>query len=379
MTSELQRLRIIHLAYEDPRQPGSGGGSIRTWEVNRRLAERHDISVITAGYPDAVERVEDGVRWIPLRPRTGGKVDRLAYFAQIGPTLHRWSHDLVVEDFSAPFSTAFSPLLTRAPVVASVQWMFAREMRRKYHLPFDWIERLGLRRYHDFITVSSWLAREVERRKPKAIIEPIPNGIDDVAFTIEPLRPQHLLFVGRLDQAQKGADLLLDVYARLCQRFEGPPPPLLIAGDGPDLGALAAQAERIGIAERVEFLGRVEGTEKFRLMAEAYAVLMPSRFETFGMVAAEALAVGVSLVAFDIGPMQEVAGGGGAFLVPPFDLDRFATVVLNLISDHNAHGQAREKGRAWAQRYRWDEIAMRQERHYLQTVERSNEQSARAG
>jgi glycosyltransferase involved in cell wall biosynthesis len=377
MTSGQPRLRIVHLAYEDPRQPGSGGGSVRTWEINRRLADRHDISVITAGYQDAVERIEDGIRWIPLRPRTGGKIDRLAYFAQVGPALHRWSHDLVVEDFSAPFSTAFSPLFTHAPVVASVQWMFAREMRRKYHLPFDWVERLGLRRYYDFITVSTWLAREVGRRKPKAIIEPIPNGIDEVAFRIEPQRPQHLLFVGRLDAAQKGVDLLLDIYARLCRRFDGSPPPLLIAGDGPDRDALVARAEQLGIADRVEFLGRVEGIEKFRLMAEAHAVLMPSRFETFGIVAAEALAVGVPLVAFDTGPLREVAGGGGASLVQPFELDRFTTVVLNVISEHDGRDRAREKGRAWAQRYRWDEIAMRQERHYLQTVERSIEQHAR--
>jgi glycosyltransferase involved in cell wall biosynthesis len=373
MTSEKQRLRILHLAYEDPRQPGSGGGSVRTWEINRRLADRHDISVIVAGYPGAVARIEDGVRWIPLGPRTGGKIDRIAYFAQVGPALRRWSHDLVVEEFSAPFSTAFSPIFTQAPVVASVQWLFAREMRRKYHLPFDWVERLGLRCYHDFITVSSWLAREVCRQKPKAVIEPIPNGIDDVAFTIEPLRPEHLLFVGRLDQAQKGADLLLDIYARFCQRFDGSPPPLLVVGDGPDRCALAARAERLGIAERVEFLGRVEGAEKYRLMAAAYAVLMPSRFETFGMVAAESLAVGVPLVTFDIGPLQEVVGRGGAFLVPPFDLECFTSIVLKLAADRDVHGQGREMGRAWAQRYRWDEIAMLQEQHYWRAVERANE------
>jgi len=379
MTYVTQRLQILHLAYEDPRQPGSGGGSVRTWEINRRLADRHDISVITAGYPGAVARVEDGVRWIPLRPRTGGKIDRLAYFAQAGPALHWRSHDLVIEDFGAPFSTAFAPLFTHAPVIASVQWMFAREMRRKYHLPFDRVEQFGIKRYDDFITVSSWLAREVGQRKPEAIIESIPNGVDDVAFTIEPTRPAHLLFVGRLDQAQKGADLLLDVYARLCQRSEGPPPPLLIIGDGPDRRALAAQAERLGLAARVEFRGRVEGVEKYRLMSAAFAVLMPSRFETFGMVAAEALAVGVSLVAFDIGPMREVVGGGGAYLVPPFDLDCFTSVVLNVITDRNAHVRARELGRTWAQRYRWDEIALRQERHYLQTVGRSNEKNARGG
>src|SRR6185437_11856109 len=175
------------------------------------------------------------------------------------------------------------------------------------------------------------------------------------AFRTEPMRPEHLLFVGRLDQAQKGADLLLDAYALLCQRFEGSPPPLLIAGVGPDRAALGARAKHLGIAERVVFLGRVEGAEKYRLMSAAYAVLMPSRFETFGMVAVETLAVGVPLVAFDVGPLPEVVGGGGAFLVPPFDLACFTEVALSVLTDRDGRERARKLGRRWAQRYRWDD------------------------
>ena len=85
------------------------------------------------------------MRWLPIGPRTGGKIDRLAYFALLGLIVSRLPHDLLVEDFSAPFSVGLSPLFTRRPVVASVQWMFARQMRAKYGLPFDWVERVGLR------------------------------------------------------------------------------------------------------------------------------------------------------------------------------------------------------------------------------------------
>jgi hypothetical protein len=54
----------------------------------------------------------------------------------------------------------------------------------------------------------------------------------------------------------------------------------------------------------------VEGPEKYQLMADAHAVMMPSRHETFGMVAVESLAAGGPPVAFDVGPLREVAGGG---------------------------------------------------------------------
>ena len=150
-------MRILHLGYEDPAQPGSGGGSVRTWEINRRLSAEHEITVLVAGYPGARPRVEEGVRWEPLWPRTGHKVDRLAYFALLGPAILSHPHDLLVEDFGAPFGPGLSPLYTRRPVVASVQWLFAQQMREKYRLPFDKVQRWGMKMYGEFIVVSEWL------------------------------------------------------------------------------------------------------------------------------------------------------------------------------------------------------------------------------
>ncbi len=364
-------LRILHLAYEDPQQPGSGGGSVRTREINRRLSRRHDITALVAGYPHASRRDEEGVHWRHTWPHSGGKIDRLAYFAQVGPMIRREAYDLIVEEFGAPFSTALAPLYTRRPVVASVQWMFAAQMRTKYRLPFDWVERLGLRLYRDFITVSAWERKQIRERRPNVLVESIPNGVDDGAFSVERAEPTHLLYLGRLDVVQKGGDLLLDSYAQLLRRTGGGCPPLLVVGDGPDGQQMMERAERLGIDRRVDFRGRVDGVEKFHLMAQSHAVLMPSRFETFGIVAAEALAVGVPLVTFDVGPLREVAGGGGARLVPAFDLDAFTNEVLNVIGDRVKRERAYWDGRAWAERYRWDAITQRQEAHYLRAVERS--------
>jgi glycosyltransferase involved in cell wall biosynthesis len=357
-------MHILHLAYEDPAQPGSGGGSIRTREINRRLAGRHTITALVANYPGAQQRTEDGIHWVPIGPATGSKLDRLAYFAAIGPALRRHPAELVVEDFGAPFSVAGAPLFTRTPVVASVQWLFAMQMREKYHLPFDWVERAGLRLYHDFVVVSEWLADEVRLLRPNATVEAIPNGVEPIAFGVQPTPPKHLLFVGRLDTQQKGCDLLLEsmvqVHATLGERT----PPLLIAGDGPDRAAIEALSHRLGLASHVTFLGRVDGRSKYELMAGAYAVLMPSRFETFGMVAAEAQAAGAPVVAYDVGPLREVAGPGGARLVPPFDTAAFARAIVALVLRPEELESLRRAGRRWARRYDWDALAARQEAHY---------------
>ncbi len=358
-------MRILHLAYEDPAQPGSGGGSVRTHEINRRLSGRHEITAIVAGYPGAEPRVDEGVRWVPLGTRTGTKLDQLSYFALLGRAIRQFPHDLVVEDFGAPFSVGFAPLWTRKPVVASVQWLFAREMRRKYRLPFDWVERVGLPWYDNFVAVSGWLADELGARRPDARVEAIPNGIEPAAFMTPSYPPEHLLFVGRLDTAQKGCDLLLAVVAEVRAVLGERMPRLIIVGDGPDRERLERQAEDLKLSAQVTFRGRVTGAEKYELMARSYAVLMPSRFETFGMVAVESQAAGAPIVTFDIGPLAEVAGGGGARLVQPFDVAAFAHEVVSLVTTPALIEHLRQSGRTWARRYDWDALAGQQEACYL--------------
>jgi glycogen synthase len=360
-------MRVLHLAYEDPRQPGSGGGSVRTAEINRRLARHHEIVAVAANYPGAQPRVEDGVRWVHVGPQTGGKLDRMTYFALLGPAIRRYEHDLVVEDFGAPFSVGFAPLWTPKPVVAMVQWLFASEMRKKYYLPFDWVERGGLRFYHDFIAVSDWLGATLRDRRPDARVTVVHNGVEAAAFDVPLQTPEHLLFVGRLDVEQKGCDLLLDAVALARTELGAAMPPVLIAGDGPDRTALEKEAAHLDLQDTVRFLGRVDGTRKYALMAASYALLMPSRWETFGMVAVEGLAAGAPVVAFEVGPLRDVAGGGGATLVPAFEVQAYANAIVQDVR-HPRDIAAREAGRAWARRYDWDRLAEMQDACYRRAL-----------
>jgi glycogen synthase len=288
----------------------------------------------------------------------------------------RRRHDLVVEEFAAPFSVGPAPAFTRKPIVASVQWLFAAAMRAKYQLPFDVVERRGLGRYSRFIAVSSWLAAELERRNPDAMVATIPNGVDPAALAAPARPPEHLVFVGRLDVAHKGIDLLLEAMTYVKQALGPRVPPLLIVGDGPDEGRIREEIGRRGLADVVLLRGRLEGAGKYDVMARAYAVLMPSRWETFGMVAVEALAVGVPVVAFDVGPLREVVCGA-ATLIEPFDVRSFARAVTRMVDDRNGSAAGREERRGVARRYDWDAIAQDQELAYIEAVE--NRSLARAG
>ncbi|GAA3074671.1 glycosyltransferase family 4 protein [Pseudonocardia yunnanensis] len=354
-------MRILHLGFEDPRMPGAGGGSVRTHEINRRLvAAGHDVTVLTTGYPDAVERVQDGVHYVPVGAGRGAnRLSRLAgYITGLPAAARRYPDvDLVVEDFFAPFSTMAAPLWTGRPTIGIVQWLHAREKARQYGLPFHVVERAGVRRHHHLIAVSHGTAERLLAMNPRLRVDVIGNGVDPRAFATTPCTGRDIVFLGRLELVGKGLDLLLDAWAKACAHVEGR---LIVAGGGPDETRVRARIAELGLSHRVSFAGWVSGAEKFRLLASARLVVVPSRHETFGLVALEALASGTPVIAFDIPCLQEVVPRGAGWRIPPFDVEALADRIVEAHADHDQLAAAGRAGRAFAAGYDWDVLACRQ-------------------
>ncbi len=332
---------------------------MRTYEVNRVLAEEFDITVVCARYPGARSRVEEGVRYVHVGLPVGGFASMLAYFAAIPWALARYPSDLVVEDFAAPFSTVGVPRLTPRPTVGVVQWLFAAEKSKQYHLPFDRIEAAGLATHRHLVAVSDELADELRRRAPQAQVTTVANGLDEGAFGVTPRPRADLVYLGRLEIAQKGLDLLVESYASAVHRHRIPQR-LVLGGDGPDRAKLQALVEDLWIEDRVVFAGRVPADERFRWLASADAVVMPSRFESFGMVAAEALAVGTPVVAFDIPCLRALVTDQVGVVVPAFDVGLLADAIAALALDPDRRARLGSAGPATVAELRWDRLARRQ-------------------
>ncbi|NNE44710.1 MAG: hypothetical protein HKN12_10905, partial [Gemmatimonadetes bacterium] len=210
-----QRPRVLHLAFEDPRAPSSGGGAIRTREVCSRISD-FDTDVVCYSFPGARARWEGGSRWSHLGWSRSSKCLQLgSYFLGIPGKLLANRYDLIVEDFAPPWTFAFTPLFTRAPVVAVVQWLFAQEMQDKYGVPVGKIERLGLSCYRNFIVMAECMKTELSSRVPEARVCVAGCAVDEALFDAEPADRGYLLYLGRLDTHQKGLDLLLDTARKL--------------------------------------------------------------------------------------------------------------------------------------------------------------------
>ena len=128
-----------------------------------------------------------------------------------------------------------------------------------------------------------------------------------------------LLYVGQLIRG-KGVQLLLAAMARMKT-----PRTLDVVGTGNMEGELKALAARLGLADRVRWRGFQENPQAWMLAAKC--VVVPSFWqEPYGLVAAEAVALGRPVVAFAIGGLPE-ACGGKATLVPPGDVSALARAL----------------------------------------------------
>ena len=146
------------------------------------------------------------------------------------------------------------------------------------------------------------------------------------------------LSLARLHE-KKGLDTLLEAAARLPDLF------VWIAGEGPIEAELKAQSTRLGLDQRVRFLGW--RNDRGALLAACDVVAFPSRYEPFGTVTVDAWAASRPLVAADaVGPAAYVKDGVNGLLVAKNDVDALASALGRVIYDKNLAAKLVEGGRA---------------------------------
>jgi D-inositol-3-phosphate glycosyltransferase len=196
----------------------------------------------------------------------------------------------------------------------------------------------------------------------------IPCGVDLDAFTpgtpeereearraLSPDGMPVLLFVGRLD-AIKDLDLLLASVAAMRT-----PARLYVVGGNPDgdpeVERLRGVADSLGIAGRVVFPGAVAQRELPRYYRAADAVVVTSRYESFGLVAVEALASGTPVVASEVGGLPSIVRDGeNGLLVRWRRPEEFAARLDRLLGDAEVRTRLGERARPSVERFSWGRI-----------------------
>ena len=256
-----------------------------------------------------------------------------------------------------------------------------------------WINGSVSRQVH---ALESWFARESDslitcsgsmRDEITTLFGPlvsdvhiIRNGIDPACWPFASRSrypgPGRLLYFGRLEY-EKGIHDLIAALPRI--RRTHPGTTLTVAGDGTQLDWLVEQARRHRVVKATTFAGHLNHSELLGALHDADAVVLPSHYEPFGIVALEAAAAGTPLVTSNVGGLAEaVINGQTGISFTPRDITGLARAVRQVLDDPEA---ARRRADAARERltsdFGWATVARETAQVYLAAKRREREPLAR--
>lgn len=349
------KLNIIYLDIDDIKNPLLNGGQARaTFEIGKRLTKLgHKLTVLSTKYPGYKDRYEEGIYYKHIGINTGNiRINNAFYILTLPFILPFLKADLIVECFTAPISTMFSPWFTKIPVIALPSSFEADRFSKLYHLPFNMIEKFGLRFYKYAIPLGKDSDDKIREVNSGLVSQVIPEGVGKEYFAIKKSKKaKHILFLGRFDVGQKGIDLLLEAYAKVADKIKYP---LVVAGMGPDEVKVQELVKKYNLSEKVKLIGPTYGKKKFQVLADSLFVALPSRHETFSCFGLEALASGNGLVIFDISGLGWT-NNKIALKARAFKTDDYAKKLLQM-SDEKTAKQYGKNGIKFAKNFTWENV-----------------------
>jgi glycosyltransferase involved in cell wall biosynthesis len=350
--------------------PFVGGVEQYAWNLARAMngTGGWNVSVLTTtphGFRSTVT-VEDGVQVVRL-----ASWGRYSYtpFSPLWP----WQVRRYINLLDPEVVNAHTPVPLLADVAAWASG--SRPMLLTYHAGtlkkdagnlFSVVERIyaRLERFTftraDAVLAVSEFVREALRGRVKGKLVVFPNAVPAASLSEVPAEPVagRFVFVARLDKEHhwKGLDLVIEAVS-LC-----PGATLKVAGDG-DLRAVYEQrARELGVADRIEFLGTVNGQEKDELIRTSSALIAypTTSNDAFPTVLLEAWAVRTPVVVADIGALSTlVENGVDGFVVAPSQPQELAHAMAYLMEDPALAVRCGEIGRERVQHLTWEALAVR--------------------
>ncbi|WP_238420036.1 glycosyltransferase family 4 protein [Gordonia sp. 'Campus'] len=389
-------MRVLFVSWEYPPVVVGGLGRHVHHLATAMAAAGHDVTVLTRrpSGTDAVthpttDTVVDGVRILAVAedpPEFDFAQDMMTWTLAMGHAFVRagvrvlagmdangsggqWIPDVVhAHDWLVAHPAIALAELFDVPLVSTIHateagrhsgWVSGR-INRQVHSVEWWL----VSESDALITCSASMRDEVHRLfgYEAADISVIHNGIDirtwPFAERSHPGGPPELLFAGRLEY-EKGVQDLLAALPRI--RRSHPGTTLTVAGEGTQRDWLMEQARKHRVTRSVNFVGAVDHDQLVTLMHRCDAIVLPSRYEPFGIVALEAAATGAPLIVSTAGGLGEAVQEPDTGLsFAPADVAGLATAVRATLSDPGAAAQRARRARArLTAEFSWAEVAER--------------------
>jgi glycogen(starch) synthase len=343
---------------------------------------RHDAGTDASTHPTS-DTVHEGVRVVRVAEdptHLTFEKDLVAWTLAMGHGMVRaglglgsWRPDVVhAHDWLVTHPAIALADFLGVPLVATIHateagrhsgWL-SQPLNQQIHSVEWWLAN----RADALITCSAAMRAEVAHLFEVPDIEVIHNGISPrgwrpPAASVRAARAAHspdgapvVVYFGRLEW-EKGVHDLLAALPRVRRAFPGTR--LVVAGQGRQASALVEQARKLRVRRSVDFVGHLPDRSLVALLAAADVVVLPSRYEPFGIVALEAAAAGAPLVASTAGGLAElVVDGVTGLSVTPGDVAGIASAVRTVLTDPaSAARRARAAKSRLAAEFDWQTIA----------------------
>jgi glycosyltransferase involved in cell wall biosynthesis len=332
-------------------------------------------STVTGGFPEPITFTHRVVRRLRRRDRLHG-YDIVHDNPSLGPGL------LTLQEHLPVVATIHHPItVDRAIALQSAETWLRRYGQWRWYA-FLRVQKMVARRVDRILTVSEASSRDLQRdygvRADRMRV--VGNGIDLGVFQPRPdvaRAPDRLLTILSADAPLKGFPQLLEALGAL--RRDHPTLRLTVIGS-PGLKSPTRRLMReLGLADAIEFTGKVSSEEIARRYAESTLAVVPSLYEGFGFPAGEAMACKVPVVSTRAGALPEVLGRSGecGLLVEPGSGRALAGAIDTLLRDPDRRAAMGEAGRRRVEAlFTWRRAAERTVDVYREMVARWSEARA---
>jgi glycogen(starch) synthase len=387
-------MKIGTLSWEFP--PRVVGGIARHCEglAKAQVQQGHDVYLFTLDFPGSPSYEEMGGIKVYRASTELGHPNFLTWVLLFNHFLSKKMADLIklvdfdvmhVHDWLAAFSGITFKHYTKKPMVLTVH---STEVGRAQglHSPdsfsINGIEWWATYEADRVIVCSHSMKDEIcnHFNLPEKKVDIIPNAIDSSKYQIPvdrgTIRQRYgvgwgeklILCVGRL-VPQKGVEYFIRAIPQIARSH--PEAKYIIVGEGWSRDILEAEAKATGHANKIRFTGFASDKEVINLMASADALIVPSIYEPFGIVALEGMATGVPVVASKVGGLAEVIEHEKTGLfVYPRNIDSIAWGIDKILSDPDHARWLTENAKDKLHKaYSWEAVAMKTVEVYKKVVE----------
>jgi alpha-1,3-rhamnosyl/mannosyltransferase len=329
----------------------------------RGLENRRDVRLVVIVQPGHEGRIAELAPSAKVLTSSAGGYSISEHF-RMPTTLWREGVDVVhIPHYVVP---AFSPRPIVTTVHDVIQLFYPPKERTTLALFYlRVVLRSALRRSRVVITGSRSARRDLINlfaADPERLMV-IPHGVDPElaarpsATEIEALKEFYglqapLVAVVANDKPHKNLDVMLRSYHLAVRRHRIPGQLVFVGGVEPS-NRLAERAARLGLTDRVRFLGRIPQSHLRALYHVAAVLLHISLYEGFGLPVLEAMGAGLPVVTSNVGAMREL-GEDVARLVNPLDVDEVAGAIESVLVDDPLRQRMVEAGRRRANRLTWE-------------------------